>query len=89
MTYLLAGAVVLAVAILAACTHIYITPKNETDESFGVSVQSSNSTNILGSQNVQKDDTAGRGAIDKRQNGDKPQSAEAAPTAVLAPGPKP
>lgn len=82
MRYMIVGAIVLSTALLAACTHIYISPTNEEDDPFGVSVQTSNSTNIMGSQNVQKDDKAGRGDVSGHK-GNTDQKSTATPTVVV------
>lgn len=82
MTYMIVAAIILSTALLAACTQIYIKPTNEKDQPFGVSVQTSNSTNVLGSQNVQKDDKAGRGDVTGHK-GNTDQEARATPTVVV------
>jgi len=80
VTYLICGALILST--LVACTQIFIRPTNEKDEPFGVSVQTSNSTAIMSSQNVQKDDKAGRGDVTGHK-GDTAQKATAVPSVVL------
>ena len=78
MIYVLGAVVIVTSVILVACTAIYIDPKGEAP----ITVQTSNSTNAIGSQNVAKDDTQTDGDV---QDGDgtSSQGATATPTITV------
>ncbi len=81
MRILLAGSVL----ALAGCTMVYIEPFGEAP----VTVQTSNSTDVLGSQNVAKDDTDASGDVSDG-DGASTMGASSIPTAtVTAPGAMP
>lgn len=58
MTYLLAGTVFVAAIVLAACSLIYV----ESTGQQPVNIQTTDPTNVLGSQNVTSADRASRGS---------------------------
>jgi len=72
--------------LLAACTVIHVSMRpGEGDgagEPSGVSVQTSNSTTLLGSQVVEKGDQAGRGEVERGSNDGDNKSA-AVPTVTV------
>lgn len=82
MAYLL----IAMMTLLAACTviHVGLNPGEEGADPPAVNIQTSNSTSVLGSQNVAKDDKAGKGDLNSNK-GETSQKAEAKPTTVIAP----
>ena len=65
------------IILLAGCTLVYIGPANAP-----VNVQTSNSTDVLGSQNVAKDDTEATGDVSDG-DGASTQGAQSTPTATI------
>ena len=75
MTYLL---IVTTALLLVACTAVYV----GDDQKSPVNVQTSNSTEILGSQNVDKEDKESAGDI-KAPKGSGAQGATSTPTVTV------
>ena len=79
MTYILAGSIILAAAILVACTVINVSmepPATDapSDRPSGVNVQSTQNIDVLGSQNADSSPKAARG--DARSSDNREQTAK-------------
>lgn len=82
MAYLLCVAIISMALLLGACTFITVNlggKEGEFDPA-PLNIQSSNSTSIMSSQNVKKDDMAGKGAVSTGDQAETSQGALSTPT---------
>ncbi len=83
MTYMVIAALVLSTALLVACTQVFISaePSQPGEIVPSINVQTTDSVNVMGSQNVSSQDKEARGdAIDR---GSTKQTADATPTVTV------